>query len=138
MSNTPENDPETGTFPTDCAADAPAQSQGLGRRDVLKGSFALGASASLTVVSSKAMAQSDRSAAPVTKVDVVVVGAGLSGLSAARRLKKAGKSVAVLEGRDRVGGRAYSEPVKSGGWVDMGAQWIGPDQDRVLALADEF
>jgi monoamine oxidase len=46
--------------------------------------------------------------------------------------------VVVMEGRDRVGGRAYSEPVKSGGWVDMGAQWIGPDQDRVLALVEEF
>ena len=70
-------------------------------------------------------------------VDAVVVGAGLSGLSAARRLVARGRSVVVLEGRDRVGGRTWSPEV--GGYpFDLGAQWVGPGQDRVLALIDEL
>lgn len=75
---------------------------------------------------------------PAIKVDVAVIGAGLSGLAAARGLKRAGKSVVVLEGRDRVGGRAYTEASAAGGWIDMGAQFIGPGQDRILALAEEL
>ncbi len=71
-------------------------------------------------------------------VDVVVVGAGISGLIAARELTKAGKSVVVLEARDRVGGRMVRQSVADGGWVDLGGQWVGPTQDRILALADEL
>src|ERR1041384_5846229 len=52
-------------------------------------------------------------------VDVVIVGAGVSGLSAARRLPKAGLSVAVLEARDRVGGRTLAGEVGKGRF-DMG------------------
>lgn len=59
-------------------------------------------------------------------VDVVVVGGGYSGLSAAWALNKQGRSVMVLEARDRVGGRAWTERVPGGGWVDHGGQWIGP------------
>jgi monoamine oxidase len=114
----------------------------IGRRSVLGRSLAVGASAGLAagiaVVGSEAMAQAGANAAPATKVDVVVVGAGLSGLAAARGLKRAGKSVAVLEGRNRVAGRAYTEASKDGTWIDMGAQFIGPGQDRILALAAEL
>jgi monoamine oxidase len=67
----------------------------------------------------------------------VVVGGGLSGLTAARVLVDRGKSVVVLEGRDRVGGRTWHAPVGAHSF-DMGAQFIGPTQDRVLALAREF
>ncbi len=72
--------------------------------------------------------------------DVVVVGGGLSGLAAARDLVAGGKSVVVLEGNNRVGGRTWTEPVpgSSGAWVDMGGQWVGPTQDRILALIKEF
>lgn len=70
--------------------------------------------------------------------DVVVVGAGLAGLSAARALHEAGASVKVLEARDRVGGRVLSHPLESGSVVDLGAQWLGPGQDRMLALAKEL
>lgn len=70
-------------------------------------------------------------------LDVVVVGAGLSGLVAARRARAAGLSVRVLEARDRVGGRTLSEPLGDD-VVDLGAQWIGPTQDRVAALAREL
>lgn len=71
-------------------------------------------------------------------VDVVVVGAGLAGLYAARELTRAGASVVVLEARDRVGGRTLSRATRSGDMIDLGAQWLGPGQDRMFALAKEF
>ena len=71
-----------------------------------------------------------------TRVDVVVVGAGLSGLSAARSLSRGGFHVAVLEARDRVGGRVLSVALE-GTTVDLGGQWIGPGQDRAYRLAAE-
>ncbi len=70
--------------------------------------------------------------------DVIVVGAGLAGLVAARRLKEADRSVQVLEARDRVGGRTLSMPIGDGKISEIGGQWVGPGQDRVLALCDEL
>ncbi|EYF04966.1 flavin monoamine oxidase family protein [Chondromyces apiculatus] len=74
----------------------------------------------------------------MTEVDVLVIGAGLAGLEAARRLTAAGRSVLVLEASDRVGGRTKSHALSSGEVVDLGAQWIGPGQDRVAALVEEL
>ena len=71
-------------------------------------------------------------------VDVVVVGAGFAGLTAARRLQQEGRSVVVLEARDRVGGRILNHTFADGTIVELGGQWVGPTQDRVLALADEL
>ncbi len=65
--------------------------------------------------------------------EVIVVGAGLSGLSAAVRLKEAGVSVLVLEARDRVGGRTWTTPVGRGAF-DLGGQWIEPGQTRMYDL----
>lgn len=69
-------------------------------------------------------------------VDVVVVGAGLSGLTAAHRLRQFGLTVAVFEASARVGGRVSSAEV-DGVHVDLGGTFVGPGQDRILALADE-
>jgi monoamine oxidase len=71
-------------------------------------------------------------------VDVCVVGAGFAGLTAALRLKQAGQSVALLEARDRVGGRTFTELRADGTWIDRGGAWIGPGQDRIRALMTEF
>jgi monoamine oxidase len=68
-------------------------------------------------------------------VDVAVVGAGLAGLSAARQLVKAGRSVVVLEARNRVGGRTFDHRLSAQKVVELGGQWAGPGQDRVLQLA---
>ena len=70
--------------------------------------------------------------------DIVVVGAGLAGLAAARELQRLGRDVIVLEARDRVGGRTLTEPIGDGKVVEIGAQWVGPTQDRVLALIAEL
>jgi monoamine oxidase len=75
---------------------------------------------------------------PGSRVDVAVVGAGLAGLVAARDLLAAGLSVLVLEARDRVGGRLLNHTLKGGAVVEVGGQWVGPTQDRVLALAEEL
>ncbi|KAF5853577.1 hypothetical protein GGP41_002182 [Bipolaris sorokiniana] len=73
-------------------------------------------------------------AAVPESADVVVVGAGLAGLTAARDLLEAGKSVIVLEGRDRVGGKVYNKPLKNGGVTEVGAEFVGPTQDKVLQM----
>ncbi len=72
------------------------------------------------------------------QVDVVVVGAGYSGLAAARRLVAAGLDVLVLEARDRVGGRVWTETTPGGAVVDHGGQWLGPTQEHLAALAAEL
>ena len=69
---------------------------------------------------------------------MVVVGAGLAGLVAARQLEAAGRSVLVVEARERVGGRTVNASIGAGKVVEMGGQWVGPTQDRVLALAGEL
>lgn len=71
-------------------------------------------------------------------VDVAVVGAGIAGLTAARRLVEGGADVVVLEASDRVGGRTVNEPISDDQITEMGGQWVGPTQDRVLALIAEL
>src|SRR3954451_6706852 len=74
----------------------------------------------------------------MAEVDVVVVGAGLAGLSAARDLVAAGRRVVVLEARGRLGGRTMGGSLSNGVPVEMGGQWVGPTQDVVLALIKEL
>jgi len=69
--------------------------------------------------------------------DVCIVGAGYAGLTAARRLQQDGKSVVVLEARDRVGGRIWTEHLPDGTPVDRGGAWFSPFHERAFALAAE-
>jgi monoamine oxidase len=72
-------------------------------------------------------------------VDVVVVGAGLAGLGAARAIVAAGKTVVVLEARDRVGGRVHGQTLSDGETVvEVGGQWIGPGQHLMARLNREL
>ncbi|TFC49827.1 FAD-dependent oxidoreductase [Cryobacterium sp. TMT1-21] len=62
--------------------------------------------------------------------DIVIIGAGASGLTAATALQKAGHTVAVLEARDRVGGRLWTDDIE-GAMLEIGGQWVSPDQDAL-------
>ncbi len=77
-------------------------------------------------------------AAAKRRTDVIVVGAGLAGLAAATKLKKAGRSVTVLEARNRVGGRTLNHPIGHGKVAEIGGQWVGPTQDYVLKAIDDL
>ncbi len=107
----------------------------LSRRTVLRGAAALGAAgaaAPLVATSAEAVSTS-------TLYDCVVVGAGLSGLAAARQLTAAGRNVLVVEARNRPGGRVENIPTLSGTLhFDGGAEFVGPTQNHIQALADEF
>lgn len=74
----------------------------------------------------------------VIETDAVVVGAGVSGLVAARDLVAAGRETVVLEARDRVGGRLLNARLPGGSPIEVGGQWIGPTQHRALALVAEL
>ena len=105
----------------------------LSRRQFVAGT----AAAAATAAALRSPAASADDVASLT-ADVVVVGAGLAGLTAARRLTAAGRRVVVLEARDRVGGRTVSAPLDGGHVADLGGTWIGPTQNAVAALADEL
>ena len=72
------------------------------------------------------------------EADVCVVGAGYAGLTAALRLHQAGKSVAVLEARDRIGGRIWTEHLADGTPIDRGGGWLAPKHGVMFKLAAEF
>src|SRR3954453_14546243 len=75
---------------------------------------------------------------PRRKADVIVVGAGLAGLTAARKIRAAGKSVLVMEAQKRVGGRTLNEDIGGGEIADLGGTFIGPTQDHIAALVNEL
>jgi len=103
----------------------------LTRRQFLEATAATAALAALRLPKNAEAAASRHVA------DVVVVGAGLAGLTAARRISEAGRSVIVLEARDRVGGRVLNHDLASGGYSELGGMFTGPTQDRIQALAAE-
>jgi len=72
------------------------------------------------------------------RADVVVVGAGFSGLAAALKIQAAGRSVAVLEARNRVGGRVLNHHLDDHQVIEAGGQYIGPTQSRMFELARRF
>ena len=71
-------------------------------------------------------------------VDVVVVGAGISGLVAARNILRKNKTVVVLEARNRVGGRVLNHKLANGSIIESGGAFVGPTQDHILGLAKEL
>jgi monoamine oxidase len=75
---------------------------------------------------------------PARVVDVAVIGAGLSGLTAARELRRHKLRVCVFEARDRVGGRTLDHAIGRGHVVEGGGQWVGPTQTAVIGLAQEL
>jgi monoamine oxidase len=113
----------------------------ISRRGLLRGAAGLSVAGSVAGAVGGVVIP-DAGASPARKrahhVDVVVVGAGLAGLTAARELQKHGQSVMVLEARDRVGGRTLNHPLKHGYHGDLGGTWIGPTQTEIAKLAKEM
>lgn len=112
--------------------------QGLSRRSMIKGVLAGGAAAAAGV---SRTSLADTTDIPPSQFDVAVIGAGLSGLAAALELSNQGKSVIILEARNRVGGRVFSfnspGPFKSL-TVDGGAEFIGDPQLRMMELTQRY
>jgi len=104
----------------------------LSRRAILGGAAAATGAVTLTGVGAGTAVAATRQA------DVAVVGGGLAGLTAARDIAAAGKSVVVLEARDRVGGRVVNLKLAGGGVTEGGGEFIGPTQNRIKALADSL
>jgi monoamine oxidase len=75
---------------------------------------------------------------PSPLYDALIIGAGYAGLTAAFKLHQAGKKLLILEARDRVGGRVYTKHFSDGTYIDLGAQWAGPTQDKLYQLAREM
>lgn len=74
-----------------------------------------------------------------SEADVIIIGAGASGLSAAKELTRLGLSYIVVEGSHRIGGRAYSEEIASGVWFDLGCSYLHQgDTNPFVAIADEL
>jgi monoamine oxidase len=107
------------------------QGRGVTRRGLLGGAAA---GTAMSVMPAAARAAEEPRA---LTADVVVVGAGLAGLTAARELVGKGRSVVVLEARDRVGGRVLGHPLRSGSYSELGGMFTGPTQDHIQALARE-
>lgn len=74
----------------------------------------------------------------VTNPQVIIIGAGISGLAAALKLKKRNISFVVLEGRPRLGGRIFSHAITPDLVIELGGEWIGNSHTRMQELCTEF
>jgi monoamine oxidase len=114
------------------------QWQRLTRRGLIGAGVAAGGAAALSRLPKAAAKPSTGGGGGTRKVDAVVVGAGFAGLTTALRLMQAGKSVIVLEARDRVGGRVLNADIGGGEITERGGTFAGPTQDHFLKLASDF
>ena len=105
----------------------------LSRRELIAGAGVAG----LGALTLGRTGLADTSATP-SDVDVVVVGAGLSGLMAARQLRKEGLNVHILEARTRTGGRMIRQTTRTGAVIDLGGQWGGETHHRFETLVNEL
>jgi monoamine oxidase len=112
-----------------------AEESRLTRRKLVGSAAAAGAGAALARAPG-ALARPPRGRRP--EVDVAIVGAGFAGLTAAIGLHRHGKSVLVLEARNRVGGRAHNHRLGGGKVSEEGATFVGPTQGHIIALAKRF
>jgi monoamine oxidase len=105
----------------------------LTRRRLVGSAAVAGAAAALPTAAASAAGLSSSSFR--READVIVVGAGISGLAAARKLTKGGRSVVVLEARDRVGGRVLNADIGGGDVVEVGGEFVGTTQKALLRMA---
>ncbi|MDX1908632.1 MAG: NAD(P)/FAD-dependent oxidoreductase [Bacteroidia bacterium] len=103
----------------------------ISRRRFLQRTLAVAATASLTGAAAATPAFNIRAGRRV-----LILGAGLAGLSAARLLRQAGYTVTVLEARNRIGGRVFSHEIMPGLVIELGAEWVGASHDRLRALCE--
>ena len=108
------------------------------RRRFVAGALAAGAGAALPAAADAKKKKTKAKRHRTRTADVCVVGAGFAGLTAARDLVNAGKSVVVLEARGVVGGRVQNHELGGGYVSERGGTFVGPTQDHMLDLAKEL